>query len=73
MNFRQVHLDFHTSGKIPGIGSKFSKEQFQDAVTVPACLAVIQFDIDDHIFSSIVSGLPQALYPSLLYHLGTAP
>ena len=32
MNFRQVHLDFHTSGKIGGIGSKFSKKQFQEAL-----------------------------------------
>ena len=29
MRYRQVHLDFHTSEKIPGIGSAFSKEQFQ--------------------------------------------
>ena len=29
MRFRQVHLDFHTSELIPGIGSRFSKEQFQ--------------------------------------------
>lgn len=32
MNFRQVHLDFHTSEKIPGIGSRFSKAQFQEAL-----------------------------------------
>ena len=32
MNFRQVHLDFHTSEKIPGIGSRFSKENFQKAL-----------------------------------------
>ena len=32
MNFRQVHLDFHTSEKISGIGSCFSKENFQDAL-----------------------------------------
>ena len=32
MNFRQIHLDFHTSEKIPGIGSAFSKEQFQRAL-----------------------------------------
>ena len=32
MNFRQVHLDFHTSEKIPGIGSRFSKQQFQKAL-----------------------------------------
>ncbi|PYI56570.1 beta-galactosidase trimerization domain-containing protein [Paenibacillus flagellatus] len=29
MRFRQVHLDFHTSELIPGIGANFSKEQFQ--------------------------------------------
>ncbi len=32
MRFRQVHLDFHTSEKIPGIGSEFNKEQFQKAL-----------------------------------------
>ncbi|OAS18679.1 beta-galactosidase trimerization domain-containing protein [Paenibacillus oryzisoli] len=30
MRFRQVHLDFHTSEAIPGIGRDFNKEQFQD-------------------------------------------
>ena len=34
MNFRQVHLDFHTSEKIAGIGSKFDKKQFQEALKV---------------------------------------
>ncbi|AIQ54369.1 beta-galactosidase trimerization domain-containing protein [Paenibacillus sp. FSL R7-0331] len=29
MRFRQVHLDFHTSEAIPGIGKDFSKAQFQ--------------------------------------------
>ena len=32
MRFRQVHLDFHTSEKIAGIGSKFDKKQFQEAL-----------------------------------------
>lgn len=32
MRFRQVHLDFHTSECLSGIGSKFSKEQFQRAL-----------------------------------------
>jgi len=32
MNFRQVHLDFHTSECIPGVGSRFQKEQFQKAL-----------------------------------------
>lgn len=30
MQRRQVHLDFHTSEKISGIGKDFSKEQFQE-------------------------------------------
>ena len=29
---RQVHLDFHTSGLIPGVGAKFDKKQFQAAL-----------------------------------------
>lgn len=34
LRFRQVHLDFHTSGLIPGIGEKFNKRQFQEALKV---------------------------------------
>lgn len=29
---RQIHLDFHTSGFMPGVGEKFSKTQFQEAL-----------------------------------------
>ncbi len=32
MNFRQIHLDFHTSGIIPEIGADFSRKQFADAL-----------------------------------------
>lgn len=32
MKFRQVHLDFHTSEHIPGIGANFDKQQFQQAL-----------------------------------------
>ena len=32
MRFRQVHLDFHTSEKVPGIGERFDKTQFQNAM-----------------------------------------
>lgn len=34
LRFRQVHLDFHTSPHIPGIGSKFDKAQWQDALRI---------------------------------------
>ena len=30
--YKQVHLDFHTYGKIPGIAENFSKENFQAAL-----------------------------------------
>ena len=29
---RQIHLDFHTSEHVPGVGSRFSKENFQEAL-----------------------------------------
>mgnify|MGYP007112555896 CR=1 FL=1 len=32
MNYRKVHLDFHTSEKIMGIGEKFEKKEFQEAL-----------------------------------------
>lgn len=32
LRFRQVHLDFHTSEKIDGIGEDFDKKQFQEAL-----------------------------------------
>ena len=31
MRFRQIHLDFHTNGRIPGIGSKFDAKAFGQA------------------------------------------
>ncbi|MDF2439668.1 MAG: hypothetical protein JWN98_652 [Abditibacteriota bacterium] len=30
LRFRQIHLDFHTSEKIHGVGDKFNKRQFQE-------------------------------------------
>ncbi len=32
LRFRQVHLDFHTSPHIPGIGEKFDRKQWQEAL-----------------------------------------
>ncbi len=32
LRYRQVHLDFHTSPEIPGIGSAFDKKEFQDTL-----------------------------------------
>lgn len=32
LRFRQIHLDFHTSGLIPDIGAKFDKKEFQQTL-----------------------------------------
>ena len=32
LRYRQVHLDFHTSEKIPGVGSRFRREEWQQAL-----------------------------------------
>ena len=34
MRYRQIHLDFHTSEKIPGIGEKFDTHQFQEMLKI---------------------------------------
>lgn len=48
MNFRQVHLDFHTNEKIEGIGEKFSKEQFQTALKAGAVNSITVFSKCHH-------------------------
>ncbi|MBQ7821805.1 MAG: beta-galactosidase trimerization domain-containing protein [Clostridia bacterium] len=32
--FRQIHLDFHTSGLMPDVGSEFTEESFEEALKV---------------------------------------
>ncbi|HOS94107.1 MAG TPA: beta-galactosidase, partial [Armatimonadota bacterium] len=32
LRFRQIHLDFHTSEQIPGIGSEFDPDEFADTL-----------------------------------------
>lgn len=34
LRFRHIHLDFHTSPHIPGVGEKFDKKQWQEALKV---------------------------------------
>lgn len=40
---RQVHLDFHTSPDIPGIGSRFDKKQFQAALKASHAQSITVF------------------------------
>ena len=32
LRFRQIHLDFHTSPFIEGIGTKFDKKKYQEVL-----------------------------------------
>lgn len=48
MKYRQVHLDFHTSEDIPGIGEKFSREQFQKALKAGNVNAITLFSKCHH-------------------------
>ena len=48
MNFRQVHADFHTSEKIPDIGARFSKEQFQEALKTGCVNSITVFSKCHH-------------------------
>lgn len=51
MNFRQVHLDFHTSEKIPGIGKEFSNEQFKSALKLGHVNSITVFSKCHHGYS----------------------
>lgn len=51
LRFRQVHLDFHTSGLIPGIGEKFDKRRFQEALKVGHVNSITLFSKCHHGYS----------------------
>jgi hypothetical protein len=51
LRFRQVHLDFHTSGLIPGIGAKFNKRRFQEALKVGHVNSITVFSKCHHGYS----------------------
>lgn len=46
--FRQVHLDFHTSEKIPGVGSEFDAAQFVDTLKRAAVNSITLFSRCHH-------------------------
>jgi len=51
LRFRQVHLDFHTSGAIPAIGEKFDKRAFQEALKVGRVDSITLFSKCHHGYS----------------------
>lgn len=48
LRFRQIHLDFHTSPKIPGIGAKFDRNQWQEALQTAAVDSITLFSKCHH-------------------------
>ena len=48
LRFRQVHLDFHTSPDIPGIGEKFDKHEFQETLQTAAVVSITLFAVCHH-------------------------
>ena len=48
LRFRQVHLDFHTSPDIPGIGERFNKKQWQERLKAAHVDSITCFSLCHH-------------------------
>jgi hypothetical protein len=48
MRYRHVHLDYHTSGLIPGIGTRFDPEQFTRTLKEAAVNSITVFSKCHH-------------------------
>ncbi len=68
MRFRQVHVDFHTSEKIAGVGSKFDKKQFQEALRAGHIDSVTLFSKCHHGYSYHPSSA-NVMHPGLSFDL----
>jgi hypothetical protein len=66
--FRQVHLDFHTSEAIAGIGSKFSREQFQKALKLGHVNSITVFSKCHHGWAYHPS-IANEIHPELKFDL----
>jgi len=65
---RQVHLDFHTSGHIEGIGSKFDKEQFKHCLKLGHVNSITVFAKCHHGWSYYPSKV-NPVHPGLKFDL----
>lgn len=68
MNFRQVHLDFHTGPKLENIGSEFSKSQFQKALKLGHVNSITLFAKCCHGFSYYPTKIG-IMHPNLSFDL----
>ncbi len=66
--FRQVHLDFHNAGSIPGIGERFDKKEFQEILTEAAVDSITCFSLCHHGWSYHPTEVG-AMHPELSFDL----
>ena len=68
MRYRQVHLDFHTSEKIPNVGAQFNKQQFQEALRIGHVDSITLFSKCHHgyTYHPTTAGV---MHPSLTFDL----
>lgn len=68
MRYRQIHLDFHTSGHIPDVGSRFNKEAFQQTLLGAHVNSVTCFSTCHHGWSYHPTSVGQ-MHPNLGFDL----
>ncbi|MGB8451574.1 MAG: alpha-amylase family protein [Anaerocolumna sp.] len=68
MRYRQVHLDFHTSECVEGIGEKFNKKQFQNALKTGFIDSITIFSKCHHGWSYHPTKVNQ-MHPNLKFDL----
>ena len=66
LRFRQIHLDFHTSGDIPGIAAQFDPDEFADTLKAAHVDSVTCFARGHHGYLYYDSkNFPERVHPHL--------
>jgi len=68
LRFRQVHLDFHTSGEIDGVGAQFDPKEFQQTLTEAGVDSITCFSVCHHGYSYHPTQIGM-MHPSLEFDL----
>ena len=66
--FRQVHLDFHTSGEIPCVGATFQRREFQKTLLEAAVDSITCFSLCHHGYSYHPTKVG-TMHPALSFNL----
>lgn len=68
LRFRQIHLDFHTSGAIPDVGTEFNRREWQEILTVGRVDSVTCFATCHHGWAYYPTRVGQ-MHPHLKFNL----